>query len=101
MIDQISGIGMLAAADRAKLDRLLWLTQQDAHDLAGDDLAEAREAAGLSRGQAARTLEIPRDDLLRLELGFTHHLAEPPERRLLCRMNDVYGLAQNREQDHE
>lgn len=79
----------MAARDKEALIRYIELSDRRARSMTFADLKEAREFAGLSVGQAARLLDVPRAILRDIERG------RPPAwwRGLWDKMDVVYGLA--------
>jgi DNA-binding XRE family transcriptional regulator len=81
----------LSPEDAGRISRLLKLSAMDASVLIGEELREAREAAGLSAGQAAKLLDIHRDTLLLMESDAAFVMPVTA-----AKMNKVYGLDDGR-----
>jgi DNA-binding transcriptional regulator YiaG len=85
-IDVIQKSG-LSDADKGKLARTLRLLDRRAADMHPAELREARELAGLSLGQAAKLIGIPRPTLEHWEQCGT-----PADSFWNDAINRVYGL---------
>lgn len=79
----------LADRDKGTLTRMLRLMQRRAVELSGEELAEVRLNAGLSRGQASKLLRISREDLLMIETCPGDVKLDPLLGR---RMDAIYGI---------
>ena len=89
------GLEQLAPQDAVTIRRLLTITARSAATMTGAELREARHAAGLSLGQAAKLLNIMWESLMVIErepdgVGYEGEMAS----RLWQAMDRVYGLAQ-------
>lgn len=81
----------LSDADKEKICSLLTLIEIPAERMTREQLRQAREAAGLSIGQAARLLQVTRGILADIEAGVAGGVRNwPPDIR--DRMNRVYRL---------
>lgn len=83
----------LSQADKEKICDLMILLETPAERMTRAQLREAREAAGLSIGQAARLLQISSSVLIAIEGGMAAGDGVAGWSSGLCdRMNDVYRL---------
>lgn len=83
----------LSAADKEKICGLLTLLETPIEQMTPDQLRQAREAAGLSLGQAARLLQVAPGTLLAIEKGIATGEGLGCWPSGLCdRMNRVYRL---------
>jgi len=83
----------MSHADKAKITRLLMLISRSSSELTGFGLRLAREAAGLSVGQAAALLAVSQSDVQFLESAAWDSADGPrSDLELVKTLDRVYGL---------
>lgn len=85
--DSILTASSLSEPDKDKIRRLMAILAKSSKDMTGDELLRAREAAGLSVGQAAKLIDIGPLYLMFLE----NNVAVVPMGQV-AKFDEVYGL---------